>query len=124
MKQFRTWTQRQEIVSEAYSEPGLIRPTARKYDVSPQNIRLWKIRLDDISKQDDGIDVNRTLSRKSTQAGGRVKDLEAYEGLKVFYDNLRSMDRMVSVAMLAYEYLRLTKQVGYTDAIRKRIQRW
>ena len=53
-----------------------------------------------------------------------MKDLEAYEGLKVYYDNLRSMDRMVSVAMLAYEYLRLTRQVGYTDAIRKRIQRW
>ena len=45
MKHYFTFKEKKEIVEEAYSCVCNIKPTARKHDVSPAQIRRWKAKL-------------------------------------------------------------------------------
>ena len=50
-RRYRTIGEKRAIVQEAYSAPGLIKSTARKYNVEPSNIRRWRRALADNAAQ-------------------------------------------------------------------------
>ena len=115
-----------EIVEEAYSKENNIKPTACKHNVQPSQIRRWKKRLETLLGQNGMTEAkkNHILSLKSTQKGRHRTDNEAYESLKLYYENVRNMDRVVTVGMLSYELKRLTTTDVPMSTLRKRIYRW
>jgi transposase-like protein len=127
MKLYRTWKEKQSIVNEAYSIVLNIRPTALKYDVQPSQIRRWKKRLDLLLNQSQMTDEKQKhlFTLKSTQTGRPRLEREVYASMKLYYENLRNMDRVVTVEMLCFEFIRLSGNNDITmTALRKRIQRW
>jgi len=126
MKLYRTWKDKQIIVDEAYHIERNIKPTALKYDVQPSQIRRWKKRLDQLLNQDGMTDEKKShiLTLKSTQTGGPRKENDVYDLLKLYYENIRNMDRIVTVNMLCFEFMRLSETDAPMIVLRKRIYRW
>lgn len=114
------------IVEEAYSQENNIKPTACKHDVQPSQIRRWKKRMETLLGQSGMKEAKKAhiLSLKSTQKGRPRTDNEAYDSLKLYYDNVRNMDRAVTVGMLSYELKRLMTTDVPIATLRKRIYRW
>ena len=97
-----------------------------KHNVQLSQIRRWKKRLDYLLSQDGMTEAKKShiLSLKSTQKGHPRKDDEAYSSLKLYYEILRNMDRIVTVGMLYYELKRLTTTDLPISVLRLRIYRW
>ena len=45
MKKYLTWKEKKSIVNKAYELERNIKPTAKKYNVSPAQIHRWKLKL-------------------------------------------------------------------------------
>ena len=130
MKLYRTWKERIAIVNTAYSVPKNIRPTAERWDVSPSQIRRWNRRLAIILNQKSSTERQHIMNLHTTQKGRpRIND-ELYAALKLYYENTRRSDRVVSVKMLVYELQRLLIESGQGEedikfsALRSRVYRW
>jgi DDE superfamily endonuclease/Transposase len=129
MKHYLSWKEKKAIVDEAYCSEKNIKATARKYNVSPAQIRRWKAKLADILPVDDnGITDGRKrhiMNLKMVQNGRPRKDSDKYDELKAYFENIRSMDRVVTVGMLCFELKRLKPTLDIDLRIlRKRIYRW
>jgi len=117
---------KQIIVNEAYFMDRNIKPTTLKYDVQPSQIRRWKKRLNLLMNQNGLTDEKKRhiLSLKSTQTGRPRQENEVYDLLKLYYENVRNRDRIVTVGMLCFEFKRLTTSDVSMTSLRKRIYRW
>ena len=61
---FITLKEKKTIVTEAYSVPGNIKKTSRKYNVAPSNIRCWKKNfIMDDARNAQLEDTTNTISR-------------------------------------------------------------
>ena len=97
------------------------------YNVSPAQIRRWKAKLADMLNQNGITDVTNRhiMNLKMVQKGRPRKDADKYNELKAYYENIRTMDRVVTVGMLCFELKRLKQTLGIDLLIlRKRIYRW
>jgi len=126
MKKYLLFKQKKVIVDEAYSLPNNIKPTSRKYEVKPDQIRRWKR----IIEKEETVEMesnkkSRLQEASTSHSGPKKRDDYCYEELKEYYSNLRSLSRMVTVKMLCQEYRRLNPTVPITEnALQKRIRRW
>ena len=127
MKHFLLWKEKKSIVDEAYRCKNNIKPTARMFNVDPAQIRRWKARLDDILNK-NVIEEERKchiMNLKVGQTGWPQKDADKYDELKSYYENIRNMDRVVTVGILCFELKRLKPTLEIELRIlRKRIYRW
>ena len=66
------------------------------------------------------------MSLKVLQLRQQRKDGEHYDELRLYYDNLRNRDRVVSVGMLVHEWRRLNPALNEVPMItlRNRLYRW
>ena len=65
------------------------------------------------------------MTLKSFTRGRPRKDEDkVYNLLKLYYDNLRNSDRIVTVGMLSYELKRLTDSDEQIHVLQKRVYRW
>lgn len=129
MKNYLTWKDKQEIVQKAYDVANNVKSTAREYNISPAQIRRWKKALPSLSNADGNAvsdaKKKKMLSLKMIQRGRPRKDADMYNELKSYYENLRNMDRIVTVGMLCYELKRLKPDLVVDfNVLRKRIYRW
>lgn len=76
MKKYLTWKEKGAIVIEAYSQVKNIKPVARKYSVSPAQIRRWRSKLIELLSAKDITDekVYHMMSLKMVQRGRPRKD--------------------------------------------------
>lgn len=61
-RHYRTIGEKRAIVAEAYAAQGLIKQTARKYNVEPSNIRRWRRTLVDSIASSEVPSHHRTLN--------------------------------------------------------------
>ena len=114
------------IVEEAYEQENNVKPTARKYNIQPLQIRRWKKKLEEFESE-EGITSakkKRILSSKTLHKGCIQKDVEKYDELKLYFENLRNMDRIVTVGMLCLELKRISMSDAPISSLRKQIYRW
>jgi transposase-like protein len=105
---------KKRIVTEAYSIPRNLRPTARKFNVQANQIRLWKRKFDGgsfpaLSHDDTSIDGEHAKRFKKDNSrftgGGRKCSLskDVINKLKRFYDGKRNEDLGVSLRLMTAE---------------------
>ena len=121
MSPSRDTEEKRRIVNEAYNTPNNIRPTARKYNVQPMQIRRWKKQLDQVGSNPAG------LPKKNHD---RILKPQMYNHLLAYYENLRSEGRPVTIQSLVREWKRqirrdasFNQNVSDND-LEKRISRW
>lgn len=137
-----TLAQKVTICAEAYALFGQVKPTARKYDIQPRQIRLWRSKLDHLHEE-----LNSPAAAPKTKnaierlihpnalnyrflGGGRPSALtpEVRCSLKEAYDKRRgdnysvSSQLLVAVARRCDDYSISELEVT-RDALRKRIHR-
>ncbi len=118
------WKKKLEIVYDAFDKGLGIRPIARKYGVSPYQIRLWK-------KTTDELDQRGWASRHYERHLSRLQkirtpyDCEVYPHIKAFYEDLRSRGRVVSIKTLCVKFGQLMPSCQLPlSAIYQRIRRF
>jgi hypothetical protein len=101
-----TLGEKMRIVKQAYTAPGNIKPTAREYQIQPAQIRTWKKALESLPQEDLARFVNRKPKIQVLLPG-------VYDHLVEYFDQMRSLDRPVSVQMLCRE----AKRYGYCSLL-------
>lgn len=129
MKNYLNWKEKLAIVKKAYEIENNVKNTPREFDISPAQIRRWNKAIPGLGILDGNLisDARRKklLSLKMVQKGRPRKDSNKDDELKLYYDNLRNMNRIVTVGMLCYELKRLRPDLtGNFTVLRKRIYRW
>ena len=123
MRNFLLIKDKKAIVEEAYEQENNVKPTARKYNIQTLQIRCWKKKLEEFESE-EGITSakkKRILSSKTLHKGCIRKDVEKYDELKLYFENLRNMDRIVTVGMLCLELKRISMSDAPISSLRKRI---
>ena len=118
MRKFLTLATKKIILEEAYCREGNIKPTARKYNVDPANIRRWKK-----SFRTTEMPTGNKMSNFTLHQGPKPSS-EGWTELREFYDNLREQGRLCTVKHLAYEYARITNSNASMETIFFRVNRW
>ena len=118
MRKFLTLATKKIILEEAYCRRGNIKPTARKYNVDPANIRRWKK-----SFRTTEMPTGNKMSNFTLHQGPKPSS-EGWTELREFYDNLREQGRLCTVKHLAYEYARITNSNASMETIFFRVNRW
>jgi hypothetical protein len=110
-----TLAEKLAMVKEAYSTPGNVKATARKYMVDPSNIRNWK------KLEQRNVNATKRAHFETTSR----HNPEIFQHLLEFFENQRQAEQAVTVSMLAREVGREFPdfEIGKT-ALRKRIYRW
>lgn len=126
MRNFSEIKEKRHIIEEAYRYPHNIKPTSRKYDVQPSQIRRWKKSLEEFDDREVFTNAKKRRSSfsKSLHKGGNRKDEKKFKELRLYYDNLRNMNLVVTVNMLCMELRRLSPTDASTSCLRKRNSRW
>jgi hypothetical protein len=91
-----TLAHKHRIVQQAYSISSNIKRTARDFNVQPSQIRAWKKALASVDDSKMGRFVNRKV-------GSQAQLPDVYVHLTQFFDQMRSLDRPVSISMLCRE---------------------
>ena len=106
MKKYLTWKEKLKIIQEAYEVELNIKATARKYGIWPEQIRRWKKKYEQTFQSNLLTDSRKqsVMSLKVLQLRHQRKDDGNYDELRLYYDNLRNRDRVVSVGMLVHEW--------------------
>lgn len=114
--------QKQSIVKEAYAAEFLLKPTARKYEIGPNQIRSWKRSLLRV----DPCNINST--RRTVHIGRKFLDSALYNGLHLFIDSNRLEGNAVTIPMLVIKYCSMNNIVlnGNKDYYKYyyRLARW
>ena len=126
MRSFLLVKEKKAIVEEAYEQEKNLKPTARKYNVQPSQIRRWKKKLDEFENEEGltSAKKKRILSSKTLHKGCARKDENKYDELKLYFENLRNMDRIVTVGMLCLELKRVSMSDAPISSLQKRLYRW
>ena len=126
MRNFLLVKEKKAIVEKAYEQEKNLKPTARKYNVQPSQIRRWKKKLDEFENEEGltSAKKKRILSSKTLHKGCTQKDENKYYELKLYFQNLRNMDRIVTVGMLCLELKRVSMSDAPISSLRKRLYQW
>ena len=124
-KRYRTLAEKRQIVQEAYAQPGLIKQTARKYDVYPSNIRRWR-------KSFGANEASNISSQNRTMNWGRAPNFqEVDEQLRHFVAERRahSLGINTSLVIIVQSYFSHTtnkrfEAAGESIAIVERISKF
>ena len=112
MKMFLSLQQKLDILHKAFCAPGVIRSTARKYNVDPVQIRQWKKNLSGMDGDVESSDVlcisSKGRAKKTLHNGNSRVDAEHYGAIHLMFDTLRAPGHNVSVMMLTVELKRIT----------------
>ena len=113
-----TVSQKIEIYKEAYESGSGVKATARKYNVSPGNIRRWRKLL---------TVTGSSLTLHRITSGPRRPLPQVFEHLEEFFDALRGREQSVTIKLLVFEAMRCFSDVlsGVArPALYQRIYRW
>ena len=111
-----------EIVEEAYGSERNIRSTALKHSVQTQQIWNWKKRsTEGITEGMDLAARTHVLTLKLMQSGWPCKNKDLYEPLRLYYNNLHSMDQVVTIGMLCFELKRAMEIDVPMEVLPKRV---
>ena len=127
MKHYLTWQEKKAIVDEAYICEKNIKANARMHSVSPAQIRRWKAKVAGLFNENGITDGRKrhVMNLKMVQNGRPRKDADKYDELKEYYENIRNMDRVVTVGMLCFELKRLNPTLDIEmRVLRRRVYRW
>jgi transposase-like protein len=121
MKQYLQWKAKIAIVDEAYSQDNNVKPTARKYNVSPAQIRRWMKQKASLADRIDQIGHCKVV-----QKGRPAKNAASFDSLRSFIHQLESQDRSITVGMICRELKRIDSSEASTDmaVIRQRVYRF
>ena len=116
-----------KIVDEAYSCEKNIKATAWMHNVSPAQIRRWKEKLAGILNE-NGITNGRKrhiMNLMMVQNGRPWKVADKCDELKAYCENIRNMDRVVTVGMLCFKLKQLKPTLDIEmRVLHRRIYRW
>jgi len=128
MKQYLTWKEKVGILQEVKKAGSSIKGVAKKNKIYPCQIRRWKKKYVEFFENPNVTPSKKknALGLKALQTGRAPMDEDVYADLKLFYEELRGQDRLVSVNMLCYELKRLKPSLeGVSmEALRNRVGRW
>jgi hypothetical protein len=111
------------IVKEAYSCPFNIRPTARKYNIQPKQIRNWKKGVNNYIELRGKVSY-RKAKHYTLHKGRTPLDVKHFPSLKHYYTELRKKHRIVTVEMICNELNALSESDVSIDVLRRRVYRW
>lgn len=120
---FLTWREKEIRFTEAYMNGNTVTGTAKKYRITPKQIRNWKRKANEMQAKHN---ANPSLKRHMDACKKHrcVKEDAIYSKLRIVIERIHGEGRRVTISELSREMRRLQPNLTFSDrALYNRVRR-